>query len=1086
MLRYIVGKAASGKTNTVLQKIKSDAEKNIPSILLVPEQYSFNSECNVLEVLGDNLSQYCTVLSFSSLAETVSYITGGNCKEVLNDADKIIFMSRTLKELKDTLPVFKRYISSSRFAAKVVDMIGEFKISAITPEMLENAAEQLTDGALKTKLGALALIWRAYDAETEKRFVDPADKLTVLYRQLKNSNYFSGKNVYIDGFLGFTGQQKKIIENILTKANSLTVTALCDTLENDTLDIFYNSRQTAREIKNLAKKHAVKVCEDIVLKETFYNTEEMKCVEKALSLGANEFNKETKNVLFCSSKSIEEETAFATTLIKKLVRERGYRYKDFAVIVRDGQKYASEFLRWAQKNNIPCFTDNRESLATTPVYRLISSALLAVNGFSTADILTFLKTGLVDGFDTENTSVLENYVYLWTVDSKAWLNDFTMDPDGLKVKENADEDDIKNRLCEINELRVKAITPLLNLKQRLNGTINDMCKAVFLLLKDCKTDKRMGEFLKELPKEVTAEQIDVFRQSYDIVLSVLDSLCKCYGEYSLNTEEFIEACKISAETTTVGRIPQLIDQVTLASADRFCPSDVKVAVILGANQGVFPALPQNISLIGDNERKKLAMVGLNLRDKTISATIEENLLLYSSVCCARDMVAISYLSNEESGEKSGFVTRLQNVFTGAENINYPSANYLPETENAAFDLLCRQENENTLKSSLKEALLNGEYGKKYNDALIITAQGEQKLTTETAKALYGSNIYCSATKFDTFFRCRFRYFCRYGLKTERFQPATLDVMQRGTLVHFVLEQFINRHLIDIKTVSKETVIKETDEFCDKYFSLIKGSKSIMTPRFIFLLRKIKEGIIDVLLHIVKEFAQSEFMPDGCEVTIKSGEAIEPVEFNFTGGKLSLFGSIDRLDISGNYVRIVDYKTGTKTFKLSDTLYGQNMQMLLYLYAVIRGSNNRYNTKKPAGILYIPSKNDIKKEGLAANGLLCNNLNVVKAMDSDLNGEFVPKFKINKDGTPSKSNNSFVEEEDFNAIFDYIEVLANEMGTSLLSGDIAVEPIDTSTDACSYCDYKAICGIEDKPHTVTEKLNNSEVISKMKGGKEGEI
>ena len=316
MLRYIVGKAASGKTNTVLQKIKTDAENGTPSILLVPEQYSFNSECNVLETLGDGLSQYCTVLSFSSLAETVSTLSGGNSKEVLSDADKIIFMSQTLKQLKDTLTVFKKYVSSAKFASKVVDMIGEFKISAITPEMLENAAEQLADGALKTKLGALALIWRAYDAETTKKFIDPADKLTVLYRQLKNSNYFSGKNVYIDGFLGFTGQQKKIIENILIKANSLTVTALCDNLENDALDIFYNSRNTARELKKLAKKHAVRVLDDIVLKETFYNTKEMSLVEKALSGSANEFTNETQNVLFCSAQSIEDEAAFATTLIK--------------------------------------------------------------------------------------------------------------------------------------------------------------------------------------------------------------------------------------------------------------------------------------------------------------------------------------------------------------------------------------------------------------------------------------------------------------------------------------------------------------------------------------------------------------------------------------------------------------------------------------------------------------------------------------------------------------------------------------------------------------------------------------------------
>ena len=65
----------------------------------------------------------------------------------------------------------------------------------------------------------------------------------------------------------------------------------------------------------------------------------------------------------------------------------------------------------------------------------------------------------------------------------------------------------------------------------------------------------------------------------------------------------------------------------------------------------------------------------------------------------------------------------------------------------------------------------------------------------------------------------------------------------------------------------------------------------------------------------------------------------------TGQKILLRGSVDRVDIlkkgEENYIRIIDYKTGSKEFKLSDILYGLNLQMLIYLYAITLGGEERY-------------------------------------------------------------------------------------------------------------------------------------------------
>jgi ATP-dependent helicase/nuclease subunit B len=365
----------------------------------------------------------------------------------------------------------------------------------------------------------------------------------------------------------------------------------------------------------------------------------------------------------------------------------------------------------------------------------------------------------------------------------------------------------------------------------------------------------------------------------------------------------------------------------------------------------------------------------------------------------------------------------------------------------------------------------------------------RKLSSEKAKKLYGNNIPMSATRFDTFFGCHFRFFCKYGLNTSIIQPAKLDVMQRGTIVHYVLEQFCNNHLDDMGCVSREQIVDETTKYITEYFASIKGSETLFDERFTFLVEKIEEAIIEVIERIVEEFSQSKFKVEKCEVSIGNDGTIPTVTFPFgSDGKLSLYGSIDRLDRWGSFIRIVDYKTGSKTFKLSDTLYGLNMQMLLYLYCVIRGENPDYKGKNPAGILYLPSKRDLNKSGLSMNGIICANSDVVTAMESENEGKYIPKYKINKDGTPSKSNTSFIPEEAFDTIFDHIENLAKKLGEDLHSGEISVAPVESGEySACKYCDYKSVCLKDEKddPKKV-ESLKNDEVFAKMRGEDENEV
>lgn len=1087
MLSIIYGRAGSGKTTVILNRIKEAAKSGKDVVFIVPEQFSFESERSVLSLLSDKLASRVTVLSFSSLADTLTDICGGTCRNVLSDCEKIMFMSKTLKTFKDELSIWRKNINSMGFAQKITDMVGELKISALMPDDIDKASEKLS-GSLKEKMKALSIVYRAYDAMVKEKFIDPADKLQKLYDDLTVNKYFCGKEVFIDGFKGFTGQQYKIIDLILAQSNSLNMAILADKDNN----FFENTIKTAQSVKEIANKYNIRINEEY-LEDTYHSGKGVKSVERILSQNTAE-ELDGVGVTICSAKSAEDEARFTARNIRRLVRKYGYRYKDFVVIARNPEAYETFIEHEFKINDISCFFDKRVPLTISPLYVVLDCVMDCALKFSSESVFRCLKTGLIMDFDDETINKLENYVYLWDIDGDDWLNDWDMDPTGFSKTDENKKDEIKEQLENINSIRRTIVADFEKFRNSFNGNVSSMSEALLTFIDTVNVETNMKKLINDSADIFSPEDIDVLRQSWEFIMNVFDSIVRSFGNDVVTKKEYREMFATACSMTTVGRIPQMLDEVTFGAADRIRPSRPKVAFVLGCNYGVFPALAENGSILSNNERRILKEAGFVLRDKTVYETMEENLLVYSCLCCAHDSLYITYHELGSDGKKREPSAFIDSICENTKNVKVTfepqgeltNDNY-PETKADAFRAFCLSAGQNTSEfASLSEVISDyDELKNKFGSVFSAASKREMALSDENAKQLFGNNISLSATKFDSFHTCRFKFFCRYGLDTDIIQPAKLDTMQRGTIVHFVIEQFCNAHLKDIKSVNDAQIIKETDLYLNDYFSGIKGSEFLFTARFNFLLKKIKEGIVDVLKRIVAEFKQSKFTPECCEVKIGNNGTIPTVEFPFSDdGKLSLYGSIDRLDKWGSFIRIVDYKTGSKTFKLSDTLYGQNLQMLIYLYCVIRGENPEYKGSVPAGILYLISKKDINKEGMAMNGLLLDNIDVVEAMEKDNEGVYIPKLRLKNDGTPYKNNSSYVSKEAFDVIFDYIEELAAKMGKTLHSGDIAVEPVDAiGSDACKYCQYGAVCGIEDEEHKKVERLSNSEIIETISGGKE---
>ena len=1080
MLKFIFGLPASGKTYTVMQMIKTDAQNGRQSVLLVPEQFSFESERTVLKTLGDRAAKSVSVMSFSRLCDEIGRNTGGIAGRTLNDADKVIFMNRALSAAQNGLKLWSGYCRSVSFAKTMLDTVGEFKINSVTPQDIRNAALSVNSENLSAKLNDTALIYETYNTLTGEKFIDSADALTKLYRQLEKFKYFENKTVYIESFKGFTGQQFKIIDRILSQADDVVISLTNDIRLNKEFNIFSNIRKSAEKIRKSAKRFGVRESEPIFLDKSRYNSPSLSALERLIA-GGKPDKCDTEGITVCAASLTFDEAEFAARTIRRLVRQKGIRYRDFVIIARDAEQYETAVLAACAQNGIPCFADKRIPLSAFPVSAAVNAAAEAALNLTTEAILRFNKTGL-GTLSEDEIFLLENYTALWNISGDMWEKEWDMNPKGFVSGEQSYTD--ADTLKRINELRIKAWKPIKKFILDFKGTAADMAGACVELLLECDAPDKLAATAQKYVKEGNGQSGDALKQSYDKFMKLLDSTVTCFGDMSLKKDDFCDALKLAVSLDSVGTVPRTLDEVTFGSADRIRPSRPKVAFILGANQGVFPKTVTAAGVFSAGERAKLIESGIEISDGSADAVTDEDYLVYCNLCCPSDGLYISYSAGGLTGEKSepaAFVSEItENIHckTVTEPQEHLSTYNLPETAESAYSAYCRRGFFTGRDSATLKAALPEEYIKKA-EYLDERLSGEPfSVSRETAAELYGADINMSASKFDTYRRCRFYFFCKYGIGAKKLQPAEFDVLQRGTVVHFVLEKLVGKYKKGLSELDENELESLVDKYINEYLDSVVGYRSVETERGKFLVSRISRSLKEVVKQLAKEFAQSDFEPVCCELKIGGKDAdIPALKMPYDGGNINLTGSIDRVDEYNGYIRVIDYKTGSRKFKLPDVLFGLNLQMLIYLYAAVRKGG--LDDKKAAGILYMPSKRDINDTGMAMNGLIRSETEIVSAMDKNMSGEFVPKLKLNKDGTVSRQCTSFISAEEFSKIFDYIEKLMRETGNGIASGDIAASPLDgRDSPACKYCDYSAVCGREGAPCERVPDLKNEEVFEKM--------
>lgn len=415
MVDIVYGRARSGKTYTIIDRIKKCVNENKDCVLIVPEQYTLESEKELIKVIGNKAADI-PVLSFTRLFETVSSIYGGSAGVIASDSDRVILMGRAVESVRYNLKYWARRRTTPEFCSELINAVNEFKTCSLNEEDLTKAADFLGIGRLKDKLSDIILISKAYSALLTSKYIDPMDNLKKLYDMLATSDYFANKYVFFDSFKGFTGQQYAVISRIISSAENVTFACCTDGNFFDDTGVFASVNRSVNKIISLAKQAGIKVNEAVSAGEPRYNSDDLAALEQFIVTRQKQ-NIKNENIMICSCRDVNEEAAFVADIIRKSVRENEYRYRDFVVIARNAELYSSAVSAEFKKCDVPVFMDYRLPAASLPLLNFADSAIKSVISFNTENILRFVKSGLSHLSDTEICD-LENYVFIWRIEAK--------------------------------------------------------------------------------------------------------------------------------------------------------------------------------------------------------------------------------------------------------------------------------------------------------------------------------------------------------------------------------------------------------------------------------------------------------------------------------------------------------------------------------------------------------------------------------------------------------------------------------------------------------------------------------------------
>ncbi len=1092
MIRFLFGASGHGKTAAVAEMLRRDAEAGKPCLLIVPEQEAVSAERMTLEALPPHAQLTMEILNFSRLFNRVCREYGGLSYSYITKPMKHVLMWRALRE---TAPILGKYsqnaVSDPAFASTVLSTASELKHAGITVGELEEAAHECGERSetLGARLRDIALILGTYETFVSQKYSDSSDDLSRLCGILDEHDFFEGKNVYIDSFSSFTAAEHRVIERIFRGADNVAVTVPLPSPAYSDVSTA-STEQSLKILKRNADRWGGHT-DEILSGERRGFAAPLTCLAESLwrprPACSDEEPPSCEGAIImetCDDPYAEAE-ATASHILELL--RAGARCRDIVIIMRDASSYRGIIEPALEKAEIPFFfSEKTELCAKAPVKFILTALKIYRCGWRKSDVLAHVKTGLCD-LEPRECDMFEEYVNTWGITGARFTGDaWSMNPDGYtgRLTERG-----KLILKTANSVRERLYSELQGLCLRLEAsdTAADMCRAVYEYAEKCELRKKsLALAEKELSfgnKKSASELASV----YDLMLGALADIGEALADAPVSADDFYTVLKTVFEQTDVGTIPTSVDEITVGSASTLRSSKPDYVFVLGLCEGEFPAAADDSGLLGNNDRHMLSELGIELGTNAEIRSSDELMFVRRAFSAPRKkLYLLTHTADARGSARTPSLPfrRAEKLFCDLKPHRYrgDELSYLCGSPRSAASHL-RTVEEPAERAAATLAVSEHIPLAAYASAL-STSTDECRISPELAAELIGDKIYISPSSLEKYVKCPFGYYTGYMLSLRETRRGTFGANNVGDFVHYVMEHIISFALPEGSdgVPTDEEIVKKVGELVDEYVRLTVPDDSLNTQRIRHLYGKLRRLSLLVAQSVIRELSDSEFRPIFFEFHI-DGRGGRPAPLDIpleNGARLILKGYADRVDLwrdgGRSYVRIVDYKTGSKQFELSDLRRGINTQMLLYLFAICRNPGTALLQKcgadgeppVPAGVVYLSSAfpkitlsdfadSEAEIMRLAASeltrsGLLLDDERVIDAVSKTHSEELLMGIK-KKDG--KYVGKALISEEDFGELYEEISDTLKLIGKNIYGGIADCSPLE-GEDPCRYCKSAPIC------------------------------
>jgi len=1087
-MRIITGRAKTGKSTHIYEEIKRQLEENSEDnlIIIVPDLMTYQAEYDIIQYLKLDGIMNVEVLSFKRLATKILDEVGGKVNDEIDIFGKVMLLKQIFDENVPQLKMFKKASSQEGFLREFSNLIQEFKQNQVSVDSIQSTYMDIDDFLLNGKLSDILLIYSKYIESTKDKYFDEEDKLDMIISLIEESDYIKNSSIWIDGFESFDQQRLKFIKNLNEYSKDLNIlltieeSYLNDLESKDDWEAFKIIYDTYKSIEETMGGYM-----EIVAIENKKEQKEINFVEQNLfSLRVEGYESPTDNIHIYSSMNPYTEVEKTANKVLSLVRDHNYRWKDIKIAVGNMDNYNNSIKKIFNRYEIPYFLDVKRDIMNNPLSKYILAILdIFIWSFKYDNVFEYLKTGLSPLTDNQ-IMYLENYVLQYGIEGSKYFE---------KIKGDSVIEDIRKSF--VADFQGKS-----NEFKSLN-TVGEITAFIFEFLDKHHIHEKLKSSIRQFVVENKYEQSSEYTQAWNYIMDIFKQILLVGQEKNISPLGYRRLLEAAFREVQISIIPPTIDNVEIGDIDRIAVSTSKALFIIGANEGNIDFNKEK-GLLLDEERAELINKELKILSGSNYVYFKNKHMLYKAFSSPKEKLYISYALGTIDGsslQPSLYIGTIKQIFPRV----------MEESDIFSVDKFEFISNPNSTSERLIENLREYISGNPINDIwndvyrwyLVNDIQSlnqikrgfnyqnqVQAIEPQLIDELYEGDISMTVSKLESYGQCQFKYFVENILTIRPRALQEVEAYDIGNIYHDVLEDFINKLIEqrdeinnftkeDVDQLAKESIETVLEEQSKKITALDANNRNR------YLKNKIYRLLSRTTQTIVKQLQQSEFRPEYTELKIGEFNTEEEVGKTYidslqldVGGKVvKLRGKIDRVDTYRDenndiYICIIDYKSSSRNINLSEAFEGIQLQLLVYLNALVQKGEELFGRKpRIGGVFYYHVDDPIIKENpedpereifkqLKLKGYVLKDNIIVYKMDKELaSGSDIIPVGIKKDGDFSSYSKVLCKDQ-FNDLLHFVEEKCKSLTSDILQGKFAINPYrkPKGITPCKYCDYISIC------------------------------